>query len=212
MYLPPGRGLNPRPGCLKNAGPKKLSMRAKVVIPLLLAGILAVLLVFVARPKSSAPDRQPAQVTTGDSLPETNSVRHVNALPNSSPAGPEQNSTASAVATGDPANTDNGDYEIYVANRVTELEHLGMSSDPDSLAGIESEFDNRDPRIQTAAVAAAVQFGSRDAIPALQDAYQHFDDPEQKINIRKAIDFLKLPRLGETGNATASAGAGNNGN
>jgi hypothetical protein len=189
-----------------------MPMRAKVAIPLLLVGIMAVLLVLVPRPKPSAPGLQPAQATTGDSLPKTSSVGHLAALSNSSPAEPRENSTASGVATGDSADAQNGDYEVYVANRVTELEKLGMTDDPNSLAEIESEFDNRDPRIQKAAVAAAVQFGSRDAIPALQEAYQHLDDPGQKVNIQKAIDFLKLPSLGETGNAAASAGGGNSGN
>lgn len=142
-------------------------------------------------------------------MPKTSSVGHSEALSNSSPTRPEENSTATEVATDDSANAD---YEVYVVNRTTELENLGMTDDPNSLAEIESEFDNRDPRIQEAAVAAAVQFGSRDAIPALQDAYRHFDDPEQKINIQKAIDFLELPPLGETANATASVGGGNNGN
>jgi hypothetical protein len=185
-------------------------MRAKVVIPLLLVGIMAVLLVFVVRPKNSVISSQPAQVTSAanDSTPKTNPV----GFSNSSLTGPGKNSTATEVATDDSANAENGDYEVYVVNRITELENLGMANDPNSLAEIESEFDNRDPRIQTAAVAAAVQFGSRDAIPALQDAYRHFDDPGQKINIQKAIDFLKLPTLGETANATASASSSNNGN
>jgi hypothetical protein len=187
-------------------------MRAKVVIPLLLAGIFAVLLPFIIRPKSSAASDQPAQATSGNATPETNPAGHWEAPANFSTARPEIKSTASEVATDDSADTENGNYEVYVVNRVAELENLGMTDDPNSLAEIESEFDNRDPRIQTAAVAAAVQFGSRDAIPALQDAYRHFDDPEQKINIQKAIDFLKLPTLSETANATASAGGGNDGN
>jgi hypothetical protein len=188
-------------------------MRAKVVIPLLLVGILAVFLAVMARPKGSTPDgNQPGPALTGNSLPGINPVEHPETLAKSSPPGPEKSPAATGFATGDSADTENGDYEVYVANRITELENLGMTGNPNSLAGIESEFDNRDPRIQKAAVAAAVQFGSPDAIPALQDAYRHLDDPAQKVNIQKAIDFLKLPSLSAAGNATASTGAGNNGN
>ena len=181
-------------------------MRAKVVIPLLLVGIITVLLVFVTRPKSSALSSQPAQVTiaAGDSTPKSNPVF--------SPARPEKNLTASEETTDDSANSGNADYEVYVVNRTAELENLGMTDDPNSLAEIESELDNRDPRIQKAAVAATVQFGSRDAIPALQDAYRHFDDPEQKVNIQKAIDFLELPTMAETANATTSSNGGGDGN
>ena len=183
-----------------------MPMRAKVVIPLLLVGIMAVLLVFVARPKSSALSSQPARVTiaAGDSTPKTNPVF--------SPAHPEKNSKASEATTDDSANSGNANYEVYVVNRTSELENLGMADDPNSLAEIESELDNRDPRIQKAAVAAAVQFGSRDAIPALQDAYRHFDDPEQKVNIQKAIDFLELPTMAETANATTPSNGGSDGN
>jgi hypothetical protein len=186
-------------------------MRAKVVIPLLVVGIIAVLLLVVARPKSSALGSQPAQVTTtaGDSMPKTTSARHLEDISNFSPVRPEGNPTASEVATDDSANAD---YEVYVINRTTELENLGMTDDPNSLATIESEFDNRDPRIQKAAVAAAVQFGSRDAIPALQDAYRHFDDPGQKVNIQKAIDFLELPAMDLTANTTILSNGGDDGN
>jgi hypothetical protein len=191
-----------------------MPMRAKVVIPLLLVGIITVLLVFVARPKNSAARNQPAQVTiaASDSTPKNNPVRHLEDISNFSPARPEKNLTASEETTNDSTNAENVDYEVYVVNRITELENLGMTDDPNSLAEIESEFDNRDQQIQKAAVAAAVQFGNRDAIPALQDAYRHFDDPEQKVNIQKAIDFLELPTMAETANATTPSNGGGDGN
>lgn len=182
-------------------------MRVKVVIQLLLVGVVVILLAFVIRPKNSAISSQPAQAATGDSTPKTktDTVGHSEAFSNSSLVATGNKSPEPNVANDD---TENAEYEIYVVNRTTELENLGMMNDSNSLAEIESEFDSRDPRIQKAAVDAAVQFGSRDAIPALQDAYNHFDDPEQKIGIQKAIDFLKLPSMNK---AMVSAG-GDNGN
>jgi hypothetical protein len=189
-------------------------MRAKVVIPLLLAGIIALFLVFAARPKSSALSNQQAQATiaAGDSTSKASPVRHLEDISNFSPARPEKNWGASVATTDDSAGAENTDYEVYVVNRISELQNLGMTDDPNSLAEIESELDNRDQQIQKAAVAAAVQFGSRDAIPALQDAYRHFDDPEQKVNIQKAIDFLELPTMAETANATTPSNGGGDGN
>jgi hypothetical protein len=189
-------------------------MRAKVVIPLLLVGIITVLLVFVARPKSSASSSQPAQATIAgsDSASKANPSPYLEDTSNFSLARPEKNLTASETTTDDSASAENTDYEVYVVNRISELENLGMTDDPNSLAEIESEFDNRDQQIQKAAVAAAVQFGSRDAIPALQDAYRHFDDPEQKVNIQKAIDFLELPAMAETAHATTPSNDGGDGN
>jgi HEAT repeat protein len=112
---------------------------------------------------------------------------------------PESNPGADLTADNSAA----AENENYVANRIAELEDLAMTDDSSSLATIESELDSREPRIQEAAVAATIQFGSRDAIPALRAAYGHLDDPGQKVNIQMAIDFLELPTLSETANATA---------
>ncbi len=186
-------------------------MRVKVAIPLLLAGIFAVLLAYLTRPKNPAPNNSAAQaaMTVGQSTPKTSFAQNLG-IPSSLLLTPtEKNMPESNITTDDSVNEENEDY---VSNRISELEDLGMTDDPHSLAEIESEFDNRDPRIQKAAVAAAIQFGSRDAIPALQDAYRHFDDPEQKLNIQKAIDFLELPSMAEAGNATAAASGSNSGN
>jgi hypothetical protein len=46
-------------------------------------------------------------------------------------------------------------------------------------------------------VEAAVQFGSRDAIPRLQKAVAQAEDPKEKSAILDAIEFLKLPTLAE---------------
>ena len=105
-----------------------------------------------------------------------------------------QSASDSAVMS---QSADADDFETYVANRTEELRQLAMTDDPNSLATILSELDNREPRIRKAALDAAVQFGSRDAIPSLQEAIRHTDDPQEKVNLQNAIDFLKLPTMGE---------------
>ena len=87
--------------------------------------------------------------------------------------------------------------EAYVQSRSSELMDLAMTDDPDSLRIILSELTNRDPGIRSAALQAAVQFGSRDAIPALMDAAIQTDDAHEKAAIQDAIEFLKLPSLTE---------------
>jgi hypothetical protein len=103
------------------------------------------------------------------------------------------------AANSDPAmaETPETQQEAHVANRVVELQNLGMENDPASLDTILSELDNRDASIREAAVDAAVQFGSRDAIPRLMDAGARTDSPEEKSAILEAIEFLKLPTLTE---------------
>jgi HEAT repeat protein len=95
------------------------------------------------------------------------------------------------------ADTPEAKQEAYVAKRIEELQDLGMENDSDSLDTILSELTNRDPRIREAAVDAAVQFGSRDAIPKLEDAAAQTEDAKEKAAILDAIEFLKLPTLTE---------------
>jgi hypothetical protein len=85
--------------------------------------------------------------------------------------------------------------EDYVNARIDELQKLGMTDNPESLVMILSELTNHDPRIRNAAVAAAVQFGSRDAIPALQDAISRTENLQEKVDLQNSIDFLKLPSI-----------------
>jgi HEAT repeat protein len=72
-----------------------------------------------------------------------------------------------------------------------------MSSDPASLDEILRELRNPDSTIRAAALAAAIQFGSRDAIPTLAQAAMETEDGNEKTNILEAIEFLKLPSLSE---------------
>ena len=174
-------------------------MRMKVTIPLLLAGAFVVFLPFIIRPKQSG---------AGSSLGTVKFAVETSAASSAGqwkfghpPAAPEENPPDSHITI--KSGTDelpSAKYEDYVNRRVAELGDLGMTGDIRSLLTIESELDNRDPRIRAAAVSAAIQFGSRDAIPALRDAFGHTDDPAQKLNLQKAIELLELPSELETAN------------
>ncbi len=85
----------------------------------------------------------------------------------------------------------------YVERRVAELMELSFRDDPVSIDTILSELTNRDPRIRKAALDATLQARSRDAIPRLMEAAEQTDDPHEKAAIADAIEFLKLPTLGE---------------
>ena len=93
--------------------------------------------------------------------------------------------------------TPEAEQETYVARRVAEMQDMGMEDDSASLDMILSELNNGNPEIRQAAVDAAVQFGSRDAIPRLMEAAAQTEDPKEKSAILDAIEFLKLPTLTE---------------
>jgi hypothetical protein len=81
----------------------------------------------------------------------------------------------------------------YVTQRKAELYQLGMSQTPESLHDILIEVHNPDPAIRQAALAATMDFGSKDAIPTLQQEMTWAEDPEEKFEIHKAIEFPQLP-------------------
>jgi HEAT repeat protein len=85
------------------------------------------------------------------------------------------------------------------ARRAAELADLAGTREAGSLNTILSELSNRDARIRQAAVAAAVEFGDRGAIPALREAMESNPDPQEKVNLQKAITYLQLPTLTEAG-------------
>jgi hypothetical protein len=88
-------------------------------------------------------------------------------------------------------------HQAMIDARVQELSDLGFDDEPDSLNNILSELTNPEQEIRKAAVDAAVQFGSREAIPALTAALQQIGDFEEKTSIKEAIEFLKLPKVSE---------------
>ena len=91
------------------------------------------------------------------------------------------------------------DHQTYVIQRRAELINLGASDDPANLKIILSEMENPEPELRKAALDAAVQFGSKDAIPTLQNEINWATDPQEKVDIQKAIDYLQLPSFGSGG-------------
>jgi HEAT repeat protein len=85
-----------------------------------------------------------------------------------------------------------------VENRIAELETLAMNDDTNSLNLILAALTDVNPDIREAALESTIQFGSPDAIPALQFVLTKTELTEEKIAIQDAIEFLKLPPLAQT--------------
>ena len=160
-------------------------MRPKLAIGVLAAGFLVIGMLFLVRQRSARqPITQQVQSPAKEEVgKEPRSVTRTN-RPDQSP-GTEPNALQEQ-------------HEAYVESRIAELMELGMKDDSTSLETILGELTNRDPEIRKAALDAAVQFGSRDAIPKLMDAASQTDDSKEKTEILEAVEFLKLPSLSET--------------
>jgi len=171
-------------------------MRPKIVILILTLGLIVFGTLFAIRQttdrstRNSEPQSTPSNTTQpNDTLPSAKAqpVTERAAAPPGSGTSSATNSTASA----DDA------HQAYVEQRSAELMDIAMTDDRANLDTILSELNNRDPEIRKAALEAAIQFGSRDAIPKLADAASQTDDPSEKAAIAEAIEFLKLPSLTE---------------
>jgi len=158
--------------------------QSKILVSITVVSLLALSLLFV-HPKNPAkagdpflsPGSPPLSVTNSQAASGRPKLR----APNSPP-------TADSVEIR---------QQTYVQSRIVELDELGRNEDRASLDAILGELTNLDPEIREAARNAVIQFGSRDAIPKLEDAIGQTDDPHEKAALADAIEFLKLPTITE---------------
>jgi hypothetical protein len=92
--------------------------------------------------------------------------------------------------------------EAAIAAETDRLQQWSMKSDPASLASILSDLTSPEKDIREAAIEAAKQFDSTNAIPALKAAAAAADDPHEKIELLEAAEFLSLPSLNSTRSGT----------
>jgi hypothetical protein len=82
------------------------------------------------------------------------------------------------------------------------LQEWSMSDDPASLSNILADLTNPEKEIREAAIEAAKQFGSSNAIPTLKAVAANTTDTEEQIALLEAANFLSLPSMTFGGPAT----------
>ena len=80
---------------------------------------------------------------------------------------------------------------------ISRLMSLQMNNDAASLAAILAEMKNPNKDIRKVALSAVIQFNDRSAVPELQKIADNTQDPFEKVDILKAIDYIKLPSFTE---------------
>jgi hypothetical protein len=88
-------------------------------------------------------------------------------------------------------------HQKEIHRTIEHLISLQMNSDAASLATLLAGMTNAEPLIRKAALNAVIQFNDRSAIPALQKIADATADPFEKVDILKAIDYIKLPSFTE---------------
>jgi hypothetical protein len=161
-------------------------MRFKVILPAFVVAILILLPAIYLRHASVSPPPAPPAADQTSASPAPQPSPHLELIPSRSEnrLPPPQDEAADTSAP---------DHPAYVVERKSELLQLGMSDDPADLKTILSELNNPDPEIRKTALIATVDFGSQDAIPTLKNEVMWTDDPQEKIDLQSAIDFLQLP-------------------
>jgi hypothetical protein len=169
-------------------------MKSNVVIPVVAVGLIVAGAWVFLQPKGNPASNLPSASAEQPREARTVATGATDAQDKVNPPGTVTEKTFAGTNGATAVETT---HEEYVAARVAELGEFAMSDDATSLDTILSELTNRDPEIRKAAREAAVQFGSRDAIPKLADVALQTDDAHEKAALTDAIEFLKLPTLTE---------------
>jgi hypothetical protein len=175
-------------------------MRPKIVITVVTLGLFIFGTLFAIRQSADRSTTISEPKPTGSSTAqpaETVAIEKVQPIPNA--AAPKTRTQPEAQSATEEAR------QAYVEKRSAELMDIAMTDERTNLDTILSELSNRDPEIRKAALEAAIQFGSRDAIPKMADAISQTDDPNEKAALADAIEFLKLPSLTEIRAQSAQA-------
>jgi len=171
-------------------------MRAKVVLS---ASGLALLILAPAIYFHFAPSSPPADqvAPASEQVAAAPAPAPAPLVPHHRAIGPAN--AGEGVQVPDETATVSDSQEDVIAERAAELTQLGMSDDPADLKTILTELNNKEPEIRSSALSAVVQFGSKDAIPALQNEMSWTQDPQEKVDIMNAIKYLQLPSFQEFG-------------
>jgi hypothetical protein len=170
-------------------------MRPKVILPIFLITVATLVLIQLTRP-GPGNDTTLQDSAENTAIPTSNDIIEANSRAQGSNANEPLQSKQPGVSPEEES------HEQYICRRTAELMDLAMSDDPASLKSILLDLNNSEAEIRDAAVIAAVQFKSADAIPALQDAYSRTDEPEEKVSIHKAIEFLESTANPDSATAT----------
>jgi len=174
-------------------------MRPKVILAVMLAGVLAMSILLLVRQQTDEKANLKLVSATESKSPTGTPAHSDESLPFSSSRQSSLTESVAVPAPGEIAATLSAppNPEAYIQQRVDELLGLGLENDPASLDKLLNELTNPESQIRVAALEAVVQFGSRDAVPRLEEISLQTQDAHERAAIAEAIEFLKLPSLSE---------------
>ena len=153
-------------------------MRPKIVLVILLPVVLVVGAVVFLRPHAATP------------VPEVAPAAAVSAAPAPAPAPAPTPAPAPAVVKKTPTPEER---EAAISAETDRLAAWAMNNDLQSLSNILGDLNSPEKEIRLAAIEAAKQFESTNAIPVLKAAAATAEDNQEAIAMLEAADWLALP-------------------
>ena len=172
-------------------------MRPKIVIIIVLAGLVCVTGILLIKHRGTTPQAPvpTAIAETKPAAPQT--APAVTEVPPPAPAPAAAAPVATASVATNALTTEQ--HEAAVEAEMDRLQQWSMNDDSASLSNILADLTNPDKEIRKAAIEAAEQFGSTNAIPTLKALAAQTIDPEEKQALLEAADFIALPSIFEVG-------------
>jgi hypothetical protein len=158
-------------------------MRTRFVLGVLVAAGLVLLAACYFRSRLATAPPETATAQTADTDP----------APANYQASAPLRLAAPPLTNGLPA-VSSEDRQDLIDAGVERLEQLALNDDPASLTDILQALTSSEKEIRHAAIEAAKEFGSSNAIPALKAAAESAADLKEKIEFLEAADFLSLPQ------------------
>ena len=149
-------------------------MRTKFVLAILLAAGLIIGTIIFLKPHSSVP------------VPDVAPAPAVSAAPTPAPAPAPAPVVVKKTLTPE-------EHQAAIDTETDRLSAWAMNDDPQSLSNILSDLTSPEQEIRMAAIEAAKQFESTNAIPDLKAAAANAEDNEEAIAMLEAADWLALP-------------------
>lgn len=156
-------------------------MRPKVVVVTLVVAVGLVLLAAVM--KQVIGSGGSAQISAPEQVPDSEKT-----FRESNPPKTEPLSNSALVA------------ELRVKDTSKELDEIRQlegegSQNPHAGGMLLGKVTHKEPEVRTAAIAALIQLNDTNVIPGLEEAIALVDDPRDKVAIKDAIEYLKLPSV-----------------
>ena len=165
-------------------------MRPKIVIVILLAGLAGVTgILLIKHQGSPPPTAAPIAITetkTKPAAPQTAST--ITNVPPPAPAPVAAVPVATNILTAE-------QRQAAISAETDRLQQWSMNDDPESLSNILADLTSPEKEVRQAAIEAAEQFGSTNAIPILNKLAANEADPEEKAALLEAAHFISLPSI-----------------